>query len=133
MTISEHLEAMVREYKGMPVVREVEGQTVSLHNGAFTIATPDSIAPFVTIVKRERAIGFIWANRPDSTVKVEAPIKYTAKERKAITKWWADSFQAFRFLPNGTVEARRNTQSSWGLLYTAQQAKTHLDSVKKVR
>jgi hypothetical protein len=53
-------------------------------------------------------------------------MKYTAKQRQAIIKWWSDSYGIFRFMKDGSVEAKRTAQNAWGLLYTAEQMQAHL-------
>ena len=53
-------------------------------------------------------------------------MNYTLKQRQAIVKWWFDSYAAFRFMTDGSVEAKRRAQAPWGLLYTPAQALSHL-------
>jgi len=54
------------------------------------------------------------------------PVTYTKKQRQAIIKWWSDSFSVFRFMKDGSVEAKKRPQSPWGILYSPQQALSHL-------
>ncbi len=56
-------------------------------------------------------------------------MKYSKKQRLAIIKWWSDSYSAFRFMADGSVQAKQRAQAPWGLLYTAQQAQAHLKEV----
>lgn len=56
------------------------------------------------------------------------PITYTKKERQLIIKWWNCSYRSFRFMPDGSVEAKSSGQSPWGLLYTPLQARSHIDA-----
>ncbi len=53
-------------------------------------------------------------------------MKYTHKQRRAIISWWSDSYVAFRFMKDGSVEAKKRIPGAWGLLYTPFQARTHL-------
>jgi hypothetical protein len=54
---------------------------------------------------------------------------YTKTQMQAIKAHYRDSYVAFRFRKDGTVEAKQSPSSPFGVLYTSRQAKSHLEAV----
>ena len=55
---------------------------------------------------------------------------YTAKEKAIIRKHW-NFYYKLRFMKDGSVEAQKSKGNAYGLLYTPEQAKQHLQAIKE--
>ena len=55
-------------------------------------------------------------------------MKFTKDQKREIRNHWFDSYLALKFCDDGRVLAKRNPWSAWGLLYTKQQAESHLEA-----
>lgn len=53
----------------------------------------------------------------------------TRREKNIIRAHYADCYHALRFRADGSVEAQQAPGAPWGLLYSADDAQRHLDTV----
>ena len=53
-------------------------------------------------------------------------MEITKEEKAAIRKYYEGQYK-IRFLPDGTVEAKKTGSSSWGILYTPWYTEQHLE------
>ena len=57
-------------------------------------------------------------------------MKWTIKQKKIIKHYYRVSYQCFRFMSNGEVQAKRDKYDSvYGVLYTKEQSKSHLQEI----
>lgn len=56
---------------------------------------------------------------------------FTKREREEIKRHYF--YMELRFRKDGTVEARKSNNGAWGILYTAGEARRHLEAVKARR